>query len=76
MLGLSVGGANLWRVTCFDCGDRVEHCHGTLIRHNSVVAECTDLVCTIPEIACHALVIDCVELDCVWCGPTRVRRAA
>jgi hypothetical protein len=76
VLGLSWGGTSLPRVTCFDCGDRVEHCHGTLIRHTRDVAECTDVECTVPEVACHALAIDCVELACVWCGPTRVRRAA
>lgn len=76
VLGLSWGGASLCGVTCFDCGDRVEHCHGTLIRHTRDLAECTEPECTVPEVACHALVIDCVELACAWCGTTRVRRAA
>ena len=76
VLGLPRSGTSLERVTCFDCGDRVEHCHGTLIRHTRDVSECAEPECTVPEVACHALVIDCDELACAWCGPTRVRRAA
>jgi hypothetical protein len=63
-------------VTCFDCGDRVEHCHGTLVRHTRDVAECTEQECTVPELACHTLVLDCVELNCQWCGPAIAHRAA
>ncbi len=80
VLGPSPAVANLARVTCFDCGDRVEHCHGTLVLHTSDstgdVAECTDPECTVPELACHALVIDCVEVSCARCGPAWSRRAA
>ncbi|WP_459714724.1 hypothetical protein [Actinophytocola sp. KF-1] len=63
-------------MTCFDCGDRVEHCHGTLVRHTRDVAECTEPDCTVPELACHTLVVDCVELSCAWCRPTTTRQAA
>ena len=76
MCGLRARVANLGHVTCSDCGVRVEHCHGTLVRHTGDVAECTEPDCTVPEPACHTLVVHCVELDCTWCVAVSSRHAA
>lgn len=63
-------------MTCFDCGYRLEHCHGTLVRHSREIAECTDPECVLPELVCHALVVDCVEVSCAHCAAQETRAVA
>jgi hypothetical protein len=57
-------------VTCPDCGDRVDHCHGTLVLHADL-AECIDPACDAPELAAHPLVVGCGELGCAACSAAR-----
>ncbi|HEY7594233.1 MAG TPA: hypothetical protein VH969_13855 [Actinophytocola sp.] len=65
-------------MTCPDCGDRVDHCHGTLVLHADdveVTAECIDPACDAPELASHTLVVGCGELGCPACATARTRAA-
>jgi hypothetical protein len=55
---------------CADCGERMAHCHGTLVVHADV-AECTDPMCG-TDLASHALVVGCAEVDCSSCAAARV----
>ena len=48
---------------CRDCLAGLEHCHGTVIRHASDRAECTEEGCETPELV-HALRIDCDAVGC------------
>ena len=48
---------------CRDCAAGLEHCHGTVIHHAALRAECTEPDCETPEVV-HALVIDCDAVDC------------
>lgn len=50
--------------TCRNCVDGLAHCHGTVIVHVGLPAECTDEMCALPESE-HTLRIDC---DVVGCG--------
>jgi hypothetical protein len=54
-------------VNCPDCGERMDHCHGTLVLHADVV-ECIDPSCATPYLASHALVVSCAEVDCPACA--------
>jgi hypothetical protein len=56
-------------MTCVDCGERFAHCHGTLVLHADV-AECTDPACD-TNLASHALVVGCAEVDCSSCAAAR-----
>lgn len=49
---------------CRACRARLAHCHGTLIRHPTLRAECTEADCTSPELVLHTLVIDCDAVGC------------
>lgn len=49
---------------CRECRAELAHCHGTLIRHSTLRAECTDEDCAGPEFVLHALVIDCETVGC------------
>lgn len=51
---------------CRDCRAGLEHCHGTVIHHPAVRAECTESECAMPEVV-HAFSIDCDALGC-RCG--------
>jgi hypothetical protein len=55
---------------CPDCGERMAHCHGTLVVHADV-AECTDPACETPHLASHLLVVGCAEVACSSCAATR-----
>ena len=57
-------------MTCPDCGERMDHCHGTLVLHVELV-ECTDPACARPHLARHPLVLSCGELDCSACAGAR-----
>ena len=61
-------------MTCPDCGERMDHCHGTLVLHADV-AECTDPACATPYLASHTLVVGCAEVDCSACAAARTRVA-
>ena len=50
--------------TCRNCVDGLAHCHGTVIVHAGLPAECTEETCALPESE-HTLRIDC---DVVGCG--------
>jgi len=52
---------------CRDCRDGWEHCHGTLIVHGHLRAECTDDECPAPVRLMHQFVVDCEAVGCV-CG--------
>jgi hypothetical protein len=51
---------------CPDCGDRWDHCHGTLVLHADLL-ECTDASCDRPSVAAHRLVVGCGEIGCSSC---------
>jgi len=53
-------------MTCPDCGERMAHCHGTLVVHADAV-DCTDLTCD-ADLASHVLVVGCAEVDCSPCA--------
>ncbi len=48
---------------CRDCMADVEHCHGTVIHHATLRAECTEVGCETPE-AVHAFTVDCDAIGC------------
>ncbi|MGB8404203.1 MAG: hypothetical protein WCE30_09080 [Mycobacterium sp.] len=56
----------LLSTTCRQCGDDLQHCHGTVIIHAGQAAECTDEDCVTPE-AEHLFRIDCDTVGCA-CG--------
>ncbi len=49
--------------TCRDCEAGHEHCHGTVIVHIGLRAECTEPDCPTPE-AAHTYTIDCFAVGC------------
>lgn len=57
-------------MSCPDCGERMAHCHGTLVLHTDVV-ECTEPGCATPQLASHALVVSCGEVGCSSCARAR-----
>jgi hypothetical protein len=48
---------------CRDCQDGLLHCHGALVHHVTLRAECTETDCESPEVA-HAFSLDCVAIGC------------
>lgn len=46
-------------MTCLDCNQRLDHCHGTLILHTVGFAECSDPECREVVRYRHALVVEC-----------------
>ncbi len=50
---------------CSMCTDGLLHCHGTAVRHEDGDIEC--LVGCPGEVAVHAFVIDCMELQAGGC---------
>ncbi|MEU3273893.1 hypothetical protein ABZ639_23900 [Saccharomonospora sp. NPDC006951] len=50
-------------MTCVSCKTDLDHCHGTLVRHEDGAADCTDLGCTDLEVLRHDLVIDCGSIE-------------
>lgn len=57
-------------------GDDDGRCHGTLIHHPGQYWQCTDPDCAHPELAVHALSIDCEAVGCECCEPVQSRRRA
>lgn len=57
--------------SCTDCAAERDHCHGTLVVHESGLVECELTGCTTLDAARHVVVLDCLEVDgaCV-CGAT------
>lgn len=55
--------------TCRWCTAELDHCHGTLVVHESGLVECELTGCTTLDPARHVVVLDCVEVDvtCI-CG--------
>lgn len=47
---------------CPSCVSELDHCHGTLVRHEDDVVECTDDGCRDLDPARHALTIGCDEV--------------
>ena len=56
---------------CPECRAGLEHCHGTVIVHSLLTAECTEPDCDQPELA-HTLRIDCDAVGCVCAAETAV----
>lgn len=54
---------------CRECREDVAHCHGALIHHVTLRAECTEEGCTSPESVPHVFVVDCVTIGCVCAQP-------
>ncbi|MGV0792073.1 hypothetical protein [Mycolicibacterium sp. XJ1819] len=52
---------------CRQCRADLEHCHGTVVHHASMRAECTEPDCVTPEVV-HAFDIDCDAIGCT-CAP-------
>lgn len=53
-------------MSCISCEIRLDHCHGTLLRHvdgSAGYAECTEPRCADLDLSRHVLVVDCVEVD-------------
>lgn len=48
--------------TCGSCASAVDHCHGTLVIHAGLVAECTDPDCVDNDHSRHTFVIDCGDI--------------
>jgi hypothetical protein len=49
---------------CPDCNQSLWHCHGVLIRHESLELECMiGAACARPLIDVHAVVLSCRELQ-------------
>ena len=44
---------------CTGCGEEVDHCHGTLVRHADGWVECTDGSCLVLAVERHELVLAC-----------------
>lgn len=59
-------------MTCPDCGERMDHCHGTLVLHADVL-ECTDPGCATAYLASHTLVVSCGEVGCSSCATAHAR---
>lgn len=49
-------------MTCRECENRLDHCHGSLVLHSTVDVECTDDTCTDLSIVRHSLVAECADL--------------
>ncbi|WP_370330081.1 hypothetical protein [Mycolicibacterium hippocampi] len=48
---------------CRDCRAGLEHCHGALIHHAYLRAECTEVDCFLPDGA-HVMHLDCAAVGC------------
>jgi len=48
---------------CLGCLTDLDHCHGTLIRHEDTIIECSDPGCVDFDLIRHALTISCEEID-------------
>ncbi len=59
------------------CATELDHCHGTLVVHDSGLVECELTGCTTLDQARHAVVLDCIEVDgtCI-CGVAIERELA
>ncbi|HEY7051431.1 MAG TPA: hypothetical protein VH496_04755 [Mycobacterium sp.] len=57
---------------CRYCRDGLEHCHGTVIIHTRLRAECTEDGCDAPELVAHALRVDCDAVGCTCSQPVAV----
>lgn len=57
-------------MSCVNCREGLDHCHGTVIRHVDDTVECTDTGCTDVDVVRHTLVVDCDTVDggCVCAG--------
>ena len=55
--------------------DGLAHCHGTVIVHVGLPAECTDEACALPESE-HTMRIDCDVVGCGCAEPAAGLRAA
>jgi hypothetical protein len=49
--------------SCADCGDGLDHCHGTVIAHRDGATQCTEPHCAAADPVRHALVAACAEVD-------------
>lgn len=47
---------------CRTCLSGLDHCHGTLVLHESGDVDCTE-TCPDPDPARHRLSLDCADLD-------------
>lgn len=56
-------------MTCSSCAAGIDHCHGTLVDHESGFVECTDMACLSFGVERHSLVIDCGTVE-GGCGCT------
>ncbi|OBJ40638.1 hypothetical protein A5630_24355 [Mycolicibacterium mucogenicum] len=61
--------------TCRNCVDGLAHCHGTVIVHVGLPAECTDETCALSESE-HTLRIDCDVIGCGCAEPVMGLRVA
>jgi hypothetical protein len=60
---VSVIVAELSSVRCRWCNDDIEHCHESLVMHDSGDAQCIDASCSVPNEA-HHMVIACGDFGC------------
>ena len=52
--------------TCRECADESDHCHDTLVVHETGYVECTEAGCHALLLR-HSLILSCVEMGC-RCG--------
>lgn len=60
-------------MTCRECREDLDHCHGTVVHHRLTWVECTD-ECGAPE-GLHSFSIDCEAIGCA-CTVTVTAAAA
>ncbi|MGK2881830.1 MAG: hypothetical protein ACSLE6_13905 [Mycobacterium sp.] len=50
---------------CGQCREDIAHCHGTVIHHARLRAECTEDHCISPESVLHGFAVHCEVIGCV-----------
>ena len=64
-------------MACSSCDTATDHCHGTLIVHTGILAECTDDSCVEMDRLRHTFVVDCFDLaGACACADLAVARRA
>jgi hypothetical protein len=48
---------------CAGCTEGTDHCHGTLVLHGPQLVQCTHGGCVDTQLARHALIVLCAEVD-------------
>ncbi|TNC22398.1 hypothetical protein [Amycolatopsis alkalitolerans] len=48
---------------CPSCVSELDHCHGTLVRHEDELVECTEPGCRDLDLVRHTLSVSCAEID-------------